>query len=53
MHNWLENFAYRADIPVLIHVLTAASTLIIALLTMSIRSVKAALANPADTLRYE
>lgn len=53
MHNWLENFAYRADIPVLIHVLTAASTLIIALLTMSIRSVKAALANPADTLRHE
>jgi putative ABC transport system permease protein len=53
MHNWLNNFAYRADIPVLIHVLTAASILVIAFLTMSIRSVKAALSNPADTLRYE
>jgi putative ABC transport system permease protein len=53
MHNWLENFAYRANIPFLVHVLTAASTLIIALLTMSMRAVKAALANPADTLRYE
>lgn len=53
MHNWLQNFAYRVDISILIYILAAASTILIALLTMSIRSVKAALANPAETLRYE
>ena len=53
MHNWLLNFAYRVDISILIYILAAASTILIALLTMSIRSVKAALADPAETLRYE
>jgi len=53
MHNWLQNFAYRTEISVMVFILSAACTLIIAFFTMSFRSVKAARANPADTLRYE
>ena len=53
MHKWLQNFAYRIDVSILVFVLSAACTLIVALFTMSFRSVRAARANPADTLRYE
>jgi putative ABC transport system permease protein len=53
MHNWLQNFAYRTGISVVIFMLSFACTLIVALFSMSFRSVKAARANPADTLRYE
>jgi len=53
MHNWLQNFAYRTGISVTIFVLSGACTLIVALFTMSFRSVRAARANPADTLKYE
>lgn len=53
MHRWLENFAYRANISVWIFVLSAGMALLIALLTVSYQSIRAALANPADSLRYE
>jgi putative ABC transport system permease protein len=53
MHKWLQNFAYRIDVSILVFVLSTAGTLIVALFTLSFRSVRAARANPADTLRYE
>jgi putative ABC transport system permease protein len=53
MHKWLQNFAYRIDVSILVFVLSAACTLMVALFTLSFRSVRAARANPADTLRYE
>jgi len=53
MHKWLQNFAYRMDIGLWIFILTAVMSLSIALLTVGYQSVKAALANPADSLRYE
>jgi putative ABC transport system permease protein len=53
MKKWLNNFAYQASIGLTIFVLTALLTFLIALLTVSYQSVKAALGNPANALRYE
>ncbi len=53
MHNWLQNFAYRVDISILSFVLSALATLIVALFTLSFRTVRSARASPADALRYE
>lgn len=53
MHKWLQNFAFKTDIGIWIFVQSAAASLAIALLTVGFQSVKAALANPADSLRYE
>ncbi|MGB3588320.1 MAG: ABC transporter permease [Tunicatimonas sp.] len=51
--SWLENFAYRTEIGVGIFVLAGVSALLLAGLTVSLQSVKAALANPIDSLRNE
>ncbi|MGD9344675.1 MAG: ABC transporter permease [Candidatus Aminicenantes bacterium] len=53
MKKWLQNFAYRIDLSVWMFILAAAAALVIAFVTVSYQTFKAALANPADTLRYE
>ena len=53
MRKWLENFAYRIDITLGIFLLAAGAALLIAFLTISSQTLKAALSNPVDTLRYE
>ncbi len=53
MNRWLNQFAYRIDMNVIIFLGSAAFALIIALLTLSYQSVKVAFANPVDSLRYE
>jgi putative ABC transport system permease protein len=53
MHKWLQNFAYRMNIGLWIFLLTPVMSFGIALLTVGYQSVKAALTNPADSLRYE
>lgn len=53
MAKWLENFAYRMDIGLWIFVLSGALAFIIAIITVIFQAVKAALANPVDSLRYE
>lgn len=53
MKKWLENFAYRTEIGAGIFLASAGLALGIALLTVSVQSVKAAAANPVDSLRYE
>jgi putative ABC transport system permease protein len=53
MHTWLQGFAHRATIGVGIFLLTGALALVIALLTVSYQSIRAALANPVDAIRYE
>jgi putative ABC transport system permease protein len=50
---WLENFAYRIQINPGIFLLAGFITLSVAMLTVSFRSLKTALANPVDYLRYE
>jgi putative ABC transport system permease protein len=53
MHQWLQNFAYRVSLQWWIFVLAAGLTFIIALITVSFKSLKAALANPVKSLRNE
>jgi putative ABC transport system permease protein len=53
MHKWLQNFAYRINIDWWIFVLAGVLALLIALLTVSWQSYKAANKNPVEALRYE
>jgi putative ABC transport system permease protein len=53
MHQWLQNFAYRVSLQWWIFVLAAGLTFLIALITVSFKSLKAALANPVKSLRNE
>ncbi|NOR21781.1 MAG: FtsX-like permease family protein [Candidatus Aminicenantes bacterium] len=53
MDRWLKNFAYRIDIGIWTFVLSAVLVLLIAIMTVSYQSIKAAVANPVDSLRYE
>ena len=53
MEQWLKDFAYRIDIGPAIFVLAAIIALLIAIATIGFRSVKAAMANPANSLRTE
>ncbi len=53
MDRWLEDFAYRINISAGTLLLTSGITVIIALLTVSFRTMKAALANPVNSLRNE
>jgi ABC-type antimicrobial peptide transport system permease subunit len=53
MRHWLQNFAYRVSIQPWIFLSSAAAALFIALLTISFQVLKAALADPVDSLRYE
>jgi putative ABC transport system permease protein len=53
MSQWLETFAYHISIHWSVFLISVAATLIIALATVSYRSVRAAITNPADTLRTD
>ena len=50
---WLQNFAYHIDLAWWMFALAVASALIIALLTVSLRAIRTAIANPVKALRYE
>jgi putative ABC transport system permease protein len=53
MQNWLQHFAYRTALSWWVFVLAAVITVMIALITVSLKAVKAALVNPATSLRSE
>lgn len=53
MSNWLKNFAYRATLGIEIFILSGLLALLIALGTVSYQSIRAAAANPVESLRYE
>jgi len=53
MHQWLQNFAYRIEIKWWVFVLAGLVAILIALLTVSIQVIKAAVANPIKCLRTE
>jgi putative ABC transport system permease protein len=53
MNKWLQNFAYRTHIGVLTFMLSGLLALLVALITVGIQSVKVAVANPVDSLRYQ
>lgn len=53
MHEWLENFAYKIEISWWMFILPGTLVLLIALFTISGRTLKAASQNLVDSLRYE
>jgi putative ABC transport system permease protein len=53
MHHWLETYAYRITISWWIFGLAAILSMLIALVTVSFQSIKAALSNPIKSLRTE
>lgn len=53
MNKWLEDFAYRIDIEWWVFVVAGILAILIAMLTISFRTIKSALANPVNSLRSE
>jgi putative ABC transport system permease protein len=53
MHSWLQDFAYRIPLGIGFFLLAAAVAVTLASLTVSYQSIKAAVANPGEALRYE
>ena len=53
MDRWLENFAYKTALSWWIFALAGLAALIVALLTVSWQSLRAATRNPVEALKYE
>lgn len=53
MNMWLENFAYRINVGFLPFVIAGFTALLIAVATVIFQAIKAATANPVESLRYE
>jgi putative ABC transport system permease protein len=53
MNKWLQSFAYRVDFSWWVFVLAGLIALAVALMTVSWQAIRAALANPVESLRYE
>jgi putative ABC transport system permease protein len=53
LHKWLQNYAYKISISPAFFMIAAFSMGSVVLLTTSTLTIKAALANPVDSLRYE
>lgn len=53
MNKWLQSFAYRINISWWIFVVAGITAILIALITVSFQAIKAAIANPVDSLRSE
>jgi putative ABC transport system permease protein len=53
MRRWLQDYAYRTTIGTWVFVLAGGLGLFIALLSVGYQTLRAATANPVDSLRYE
>ncbi|MEZ5197321.1 MAG: hypothetical protein R2764_13265 [Bacteroidales bacterium] len=53
MDKWLEHFAYRLSIDFVWFVFTGLAVLLFAQLTVLIQTIKTALTNPVDVIKYE
>jgi putative ABC transport system permease protein len=53
MDKWLDTFAYRVNLNVGVFLLAACTAILIAILTVSAQTIKAAVTNPTNTLRHE
>ncbi|NQT65759.1 MAG: ABC transporter permease, partial [FCB group bacterium] len=53
LQKWLQNFAYAVDQSLITYICAGITALLIALITVSFRAIKAAQTNPADALKYE
>jgi putative ABC transport system permease protein len=53
MHNWLKDFAYRISIGLWVFLAAGFLATLVALITISLQAIRAALANPVESLRTE
>jgi putative ABC transport system permease protein len=53
MHRWLQDFAYRISISPWVFAVAAMGVIVLALLTIGAKAVRAAMANPVDSIRTE
>jgi len=53
MNQWLQSFAYRSNIGTEVFMIAGASILLITLFTISFKTIKAAIANPVNSLGAE
>ena len=53
MNSWIQNFAYRVDITLWLFVIAGVAALLIAVTTVGYQTIKAAIANPIDSIKYE
>ncbi|MDR8393448.1 ABC transporter permease [Aliifodinibius sp. S!AR15-10] len=53
IHFWLKDFAYKIDVNTIPFILTGLATTVIAIATVSWQSIRAAIANPVESLRSE
>ena len=53
MNHWLADFAYRVNIGWMVFAAVGISAVLIAILTVSFQTIKAAVANPVNSLRSE
>jgi putative ABC transport system permease protein len=53
MNKWLQDFAYRTPLATWIFIAAGGLAVMIALISVSLHSIKAAIANPVKSLRTE
>ena len=53
LHKWLDNFVYRTSLDIWLFLVSGTVSLTVALLTVSLQSIKAARSNPINSLKYE
>ena len=53
MNKWLENFSYRIEIGWWVFIFAAILAIVVAIMTVSYQSIKAAIVNPVKSLRTE
>ena len=53
MNKWLQGFSYRIEIPLLFVAIAGVAAVLISLITISFQAIKAAIANPVDSLKNE
>jgi putative ABC transport system permease protein len=53
MDRWLESFAYRSDMGIVVFLLAGLLTMSVAMLTIGYQVFRAAVANPVDAIQRE
>jgi ABC-type antimicrobial peptide transport system permease subunit len=53
MHDWLQQYDYRITISPLVFVMAGIAAIMITIITISFQAIKAAIANPVESLRME
>jgi ABC-type antimicrobial peptide transport system permease subunit len=53
MNQWLQNFAYKIELSLWVFIASGATTLLVAMITVSVQAIKSAVADPVHSLRNE